>query len=186
MFVEISTKPPNVIRKKTTITCPSKAKKAIKIFGACKTKVFDSVCIVGFCWISKLPIWRSHDFPFWKGILRIDTLREDIMAMEHPRFPFHRKYVFECFMLIDHKEYAYSCPIASNMVLQVCKQLVGGFNTRFPAPLPICTSVLVVCAGCKVSETHLLDQKPTKQTQGVLRLERFMLNRKNIWVISAR
>ena len=30
------------------------------------------------------------------------TLREDIMAMEHPRFPFHRKYVFECFMLIDH------------------------------------------------------------------------------------
>ena len=24
------------------------------------------------------------------------------MAMEHPRFPFHRKYVFECFMLIDH------------------------------------------------------------------------------------
>lgn len=69
------------------------------------------------------------------------------------------------------------------MVLQVCKQLVGGFNTRFPAPLPICTSVLVVCAGCKVSETHLLDQKPTKQTQGVLRLGRFMLNRKNIWVI---
>ena len=67
-----------------------------------KKKVFDSVCIVGFCWISKLPIWRSHDLPFWKGIFRIDTLREDIMAMEHPRFPFHRKYVFECFILIDH------------------------------------------------------------------------------------
>lgn len=89
-------------KKKQQQLAPQKQKKILKIFRPCKTKVFATVCIVGFCWISKLSIWRSHDLPFWKGILRIDSLREDIMAMEHPRFPFHRKYVFECFMLIDH------------------------------------------------------------------------------------